>query len=96
MQLYNERIVDAATELYWKTVMGYLAQMYTNCLYNYGQLSIQERKDNYYILKDYASLLNHSISAKSNRVVALKRWIGLRLTVWIFMWYGNVRRKLKQ
>ena len=95
VQLYNERVIDAATELYWKTTMGYLAQMYTNCLYNYGQLSIQERKDNYYILKDYVLLLNHSISIKSHRVVKLKRWIGLRLTVWVFMQYGNIRRKLK-
>jgi hypothetical protein len=92
---YNERVIDAATELYWKTVMGYLAQMYTNCLYNYGQLSIQERKDNYYILKDYALLLDHSISIKSNRVVVLIRWIGLHLAVWVFMFYGNIRRKLK-
>ena len=95
VQLYNERVVDAHTELYWKTVMGYLAQMYTNCLYNYGQLTMQERKDNYYILRDYASLLNHSISIKSNRVVKLKRWMGLRLTVWVFMWYGIIRRRLK-
>lgn len=94
-QLYKERVVEAAAELYWQTVMGYLAQMYTNCLYNYGQLTIQERKDNYYILRDYASLLNHSISIKSHRVVKLKRWIGLRLTVWVFMFYGNIRRKLK-
>ena len=95
VQLYRESVDDEATKLYWKTVMGYLAQMYTNCLYNYGQLSIQERKDNYYILRDYASLLNHSISIKSHRVVMLKRWIGLRLTVWVFMQYGNIRRKLK-
>lgn len=95
VQLYRERVDDEATKLYWKIVMGYLAQMYTNCLYNYGQLSIQERKDNYYILRDYASLLNHSISIKSHRVVKLKRWIGLRLTVWVFMLYGNIRRKLK-
>ena len=96
VKLYQERVADDATELYWKTVMGYLAQMYTNCLYNYGQLSIQERKDNYYILKDYVLLLNHSISIKSHRVVTLKRWIGVRLTVWVFMQYGNIRRKLKQ
>ena len=95
VQLYIERVVEAAAELYWQTVMGYLAQMYTNCLYNYGQLTIQERKDNYYILRDYAPLLNHSISIKSHRVVKLKRWIGLRLTVWVFMQYGNIRRKLK-
>ena len=95
VQLYKERVVEAAAGLYWQTVMGYLAQMYTNCLYNYGQLTIQERKDNYYIIRDYASLLNHSISIKSHRVVKLKRWIGLRLTVWVFMQYGNIRRKLK-
>ena len=96
VKLYQERVADDATELYWKTVMGYLAQMYTNCLYNYGQLFVQERKENYYILTDHVSLLNHSISMKSNRVVALKRWIGVRLTVWVFMQYGNIRRKLKQ
>ena len=96
VKLYQERLVNDATELYWKTVMGYLAQMYTNCLYNYGQLFVQERKENYYILTDHVSLLNHSISMKSNRVVALKRWIGVRLTVWVFMQYGNIRRKLKQ
>lgn len=95
VHLYNDRVVDATTELYWQTVMGYLAQMYTNCLYNYGQLSIQERKNSYHILKDYSSLLNHSISIKSNRVVAMKRWIGFRLTVWVFMWYGVLRRRLK-
>ena len=95
VQLYKERVVEAAAELYWQTVMGYLAQMYTNCLYNYGQLSIQERKDNYYILKDYVLLLNHSISIKSHRVVKLKRWMGLHLAVWVFMQYGNIRRKLK-
>ena len=96
VRLYEERVKDAATECYWRTTMGYLAQMYTNCLYNFGQLSSEERKDNYYILKDHVSLLNHSISMKSNRVVALKRWIGARLTVWVFMQYGNIRRKLKQ
>lgn len=95
VKLYQERVADDATELYWKTVMGYLAQMYTNCLYNYGQLSTVERKDNYYICQDYALLLDYSISIKSTRVVRLKRWIGLRLTVWVFMCYGNIRRKLK-
>lgn len=96
VQLYKERVAEAVAELYWQTVMGYLAQMYTNCLYNYGQLSIQERKDNYYILKDYVALLDHSVSAKSHRVAFLKNLVGLRLTVWIFMWYGNIRRIIKR
>ena len=57
---------DGGNELYWKTVMGYLAQMYTNCLYNYGQLTRSERKECYSILRNYAILLDHSISVKSD------------------------------
>lgn len=82
--------------LYWKTVMGYLAQMYTNCLYNYGQLTRSERKECYSVLRDYAILLDHSISIKSDRVVVVKKCFGLRLSICLFTLYGNIRRKLKK
>lgn len=82
--------------LYWKTVMGYLAQMYTNCLYNYGQLTRSERKECYSVLRDYAILLDHSISIKSDRVVVVKKCLGLRLSICLFTLYGNIRRKLKK
>ena len=93
---YNERVVDAATELYWQTVMGYLAQMYTSCLYAYGQIAFKDKSEAYAILKRYATLLEHSISIKSERVVLLKRYIGLRLTVWVFALYGRIRKMLKR
>ena len=92
VRLYNERVVDAATELYWQTVMGYLAQMYTSCLYAYGQIARKDRSEAYAILKRYATLLEHSISIKSYRVIKYKRVIGLRMTVWLFAVYGNIRR----
>lgn len=92
VKLYQERVADDATELYWKTVMGYLAQMYTSCLYAYGQIDRKDKKEAYAILLQYASLLNHTISAKSNRVVKLKRVVGLRITIWVFALYGNLRR----
>lgn len=82
--------------LYWKTVMGYLAQMYTNCLYNYGQLTRSERKECYSVLRDYAILLDHSISIKSDRVVVVKKCLGLRLSICLFTLYGKIRRKLKK
>ena len=82
--------------LYWKTVMGYLAQMYTNCLYNYGQLTRSERKECYSVLRDYAILLDHSISIKSDRVVVVKKCLGLCLSICLFTLYGNIRRKLKK
>lgn len=94
MQLYEQRTAD--TEYYWQTVMGYLAQMYTNCLYNYGQLSRSERKACYAILRDYAVLLNHSISIKSDRVAVVKNCLGLRLAIYLFTLYGNIRRILKK
>ena len=96
VQLYNERIVDAATELYWKTTMGYLAQMYTSCLYAYGQIARKDKSEAYAILKRYATLLEHSISIKSERVVLLKRYIGLCLTVEVFALYGKIRKMLKR
>lgn len=93
---YNERVVDAATELYWQTVMGYLAQMYTSCLYAYGQIASKDKSEAYAILKRYATLLEHSISIKSERVVLLKRYIGLCLTVEVFALYGKIRKLLKK
>ena len=96
VQLYNERVVDAHTELYWKTLMGYLAQMYTSCLYAYGQIARKDRSEAYAILKCYTTLLEYSISIKSERVILLKRYIGLRLTVSVFALYGKIRKLLKK
>ena len=92
VQLYNERELNAHTELYWKTVMGYLAQMYTSCLYAYGQIARKDKLEAYAILQKYTSLLEHSISIKSERVIVLKRCVGLRLTVQVFALYGKIRK----
>ena len=96
VQLYNERVVDAHTELYWQTIMGYLAQMYTSCLYAYGQIALKDKSEAYAILKRYATLLEHSISIKSDRVIKINRLLGLSFTVWIFAMYGKFRRFLKR
>ncbi len=96
VQLYNERVIDTATELYWKTTMGYLAQMYTSCLYAYGQIARKDKSEAYAILKRYATLLEHSISIKSDRVIKINRLLGLSFTVWIFAMYGKFRRFLKR
>ena len=87
---------DGGDELYWKTIMGYLAQMYTSCLYAYGQIGREDKGEAYKILKQYALLLEYSLSIKSERVVRLKRIVGLRMTIWVFAIYGNIRRIVKQ
>lgn len=96
VQLYKERVAEAVAELYWQTVMGYLAQMYTSCLYAYGQIAREDKSEAYAILKRYATLLDHSISIKSERVILLKRYVGLRLTVEVFALYGKIRKLLKK
>lgn len=96
VRLYEERVKDAATECYWRTTMGYLAQMYTSCLYAYGQIDRKDKKEACAILLQYASLLNHTISAKSNRVLKLKRVVGLRMTIRVFALYGKIRRMLRK
>jgi GT2 family glycosyltransferase len=92
VQLYKERVVEAFAELYWQTVMGYLAQMYTSCLYAYGQIARKDKSEAYAILKRYATLLEHSISLKSDRVIKFKRVLGDRMTVCLFALYGKIRR----
>lgn len=96
VQLYNERVVETAAELYWQTTMGYLAQMYTSCLYAYGQIAREDKSEAYAILKRYATLLEHSISIKSDRVIKINRLLGLSFTIWIFAMYGKFRRFLKR
>ena len=96
VQLYKERVVEAAAELYWQTVMGYLAQMYTSCLYAYGQIARKDKSEAYAILKRYTTLLEHSISIKSDRVIKINRLLGLSFTIWIFAMYGKFRRFLKR
>ena len=96
VQLYKERVVEAAAELYWQTVMGYLAQMYTSCLYACGQIARKDKLEAYAILKRYATLLEHSISIKSDRVIKINRLLGLSFTIWIFAMYGKFRRFLKR
>ena len=95
LKQYNERVVDNTTELYWKTVMGYLAQMYTSCLYAYGQISCTDRMEAKHILKQYAHLLHHSLSIKSDRVIKIKRMIGLPATIGLFALYGKIKHKFK-
>ena len=93
LNLYQERVVNAATECYWRTTMGYLAQMYTSCLYAYGQIASKDKSEAYAILKRYVTLLEHSISIKSDRVIKCKRVIGLRMTVWGFALYGKIKHE---
>lgn len=91
VKLYNERVVDNSTELYWKTVMGYLAQMYTSCLYAYGQIARKDKKEARSILQQYVQLLHHSLSIKSERVLKIKRMIGLPATIGLFALYGKIK-----
>ena len=92
--LYQQK--EDGDELYWKTIMGYLAQMYTSCLYAYGQIERGDRAEAYEMLRQYTLLLEHSLSIKSERVVRLKRIVGLRMTVCVFAIYGNIKRIVKQ
>lgn len=93
LALYQESADKA--DSYWKTVMGYLAQMYTSCLYAYGQIAREDRAEATKILTQYACLLDHSLSSKSNRVVTLRKLVGLRITIWVFALYGMLKKWLR-
>ena len=85
--LYQES--ENKEDCYRRTVLGYLSQMYTSCLYAYGQITHTNKKEAYTILKHYASILDYSISKKSDRVVIMRRIFGLRLTIFFFI-YQNL------
>lgn len=103
--IFNKFKAQYATELeegsmtelvthYWKTTLGYLAQMYTSCLYGYNQITHNARNEAMQILRTHKDLLQYSISRKSNRVVLCNRFVGLRLTIWLFALYGSLKRYL--
>lgn len=85
-----------ALSVYWRVALGYLAQMYTSCLYAYAQIPSSDRKKAFAILQENAWLLEHSISKKSNRVVWLKKRLGLRLTITVFAIYGALKRTIRR
>lgn len=89
---YHEEVGQDAD--YWNIALGYLAQMYTSCLYTYGQIQRKDRKRALEILKKHVWLLDYSISKKSNRVVRIKRYIGLSGAVFVFSVYGKMKRFL--
>lgn len=91
---YNADKEKCSSALYWQTALGYLAQMYTSCLYAYFQIAQSDRKEAMSILCSHAYLLRYSISAKSNRVVKCRRLIGLHLTIYMFAIYGSLKRRL--
>lgn len=92
--LYGEEQV-AKNTLYWQTALGYLAQMYTSCLYGYNQIARADKSEAMQILQANANLLEYSISKKSDRVVLCKKVLGLRLTIRLFALYGTLKRKRK-
>lgn len=84
-----------ASPAYWRTALGYLAQMYTSCLYAYNQIPTADRRQARTILQEHVWLLEHSISKKSNRVVWLQKILGLRLTIGVFALYGSLKRAIR-
>ena len=85
-----------APSVYWRVALGYLAQMYTSCLYAYAQIPSSDREKAFAILQENAWLLEHSISKKSNRVVWLKKRLGLRITIIVFAIYGVLKRTIRR
>lgn len=84
---------DATDTPYWQTALGYLAQMYTSCLYGYNQIAKADKPEAMQILEANAHLLEHSISKKSDRVVLCRKLLGLRLTIRLFALYGTLKRR---
>ena len=84
-----------ATPPYWRVALGYLAQMYTSCLYAYNQIPTADRRQARAILQEHVWLLEHSISKKSNRVVWLQKILGLHLTIMVFALYGSLKRVIR-
>ncbi len=92
--LYREEQEEKNTP-YWQTALGYLAQMYTSCLYGYNQIAQADKPEAMQILLVNAHLLEHSVSKKSDRVVLGKKVLGLRLTIRLFALYGMLKRRRK-
>lgn len=78
---------------YWSTTFGYLAQMYTSCLYLYHAIAKPYRHEARQILREHHDLLQYSISHKSGRAVLLHRFLGFYGMLFVFALYGSVKRR---
>lgn len=81
---------------YWSTTFGYLAQMYTSCLYLYRAIAKQDRKEARQILREHNDLLQYSISPKSDRAVRVQRMVGFCGMLCVFAMYGSMKRYLSK
>lgn len=95
-KLYQQEKTNVEYALYWQTTLGYLAQMYTSCLYGYNQIACKDRQEALDILRAHACLLEHSISKKSDRVVKCRQIMGLETTIRLFALYGSLKRKRRK
>lgn len=81
---------------YWRGVTAYLAQQYTSCLYNWMQIEQKDKKETLRILEQHSHLLAFSNSTKSNRPKWVKQHWGTIATIYLFGWYGIIKRALKK
>lgn len=82
--------------LYKSSVGGYLAGLYVSCLYQYGQLSKNERCEARDILRQHEDLLRYAINKKGKRAAIVYKYGGFFVMLSMFSAYGSIKRKLKK
>lgn len=77
-------------------IRAYLADMWINRGYCYGELNSIERKKAIKVLKQHADLLKYANTSKSVRVSTIVRVIGVKNTAVILGWYWHLRSIVKK
>lgn len=87
--------LSSLNECYAKAVVGYLAGLYVSCLYQYKQITVQDRDEAKSILRRHQSLLQYSQNAKAHRVAIVYRFWGFHAMLYLFAAYGGFKHRRK-
>lgn len=73
--------------------LGYLAFLYPTLLRNFYLIKKSDRKAKYRLLKELVPLLQYSITAKSNQVAKLNKYVGFKITTFVFGIFGIIKKQ---
>ena len=85
--------VEMKDRMLSRLFLGYLAFLYPTLLRNFFLIKKSERNAEYNLLKELKPLLEFSMTKKSDQVAILNKYLGFRITTFVFGIFGLIRKK---
>lgn len=70
--------------------LKYIAFIFPTIIYNYYYIPYNQRRKAYHLIEDMSSMLKYASTPKVQRVALCVSWLGLKLTIVLFGFYGYI------